>query len=99
MKVFAVIPKRRARVSGFKHSGWRVVEDSTPLSSSVRDVDFILRIIDDGADGFLFEFNSVDGEFCADSSHDTLAKAFCLAADMFAVSPTDWSLKPSPNRS
>lgn len=98
MKVFATIPKRRARVAGFKHSGWRVVNDSTLLSPYVRDVDFIIRITEDGANGFLFDYRSIDGEFCADSSHRTINEAFELASELFSVSASDWLLNPNAKR-
>ena len=98
MKFFATIQKRRARVAGFKNSGWRVVDESTPLSSEVRDIDFIIKITDDGSDGFLLDYKSTNGEFCADSSHNTIKQAFESASDIFGVSASDWLLSQNIKR-
>jgi hypothetical protein len=98
MKVFATIEKRRARVSGFKYSGWQIVDDSTPLPSMVSEVEFTIKIIGDGADGFLLDYKSNNGEFCADSSHQTMSKAFELASEMFGVTASDWLLGPNTTK-
>jgi hypothetical protein len=92
MKVYSQIRKRRLRVGGEQHTGWKLELASTPLHSPVRDLDFEFQIKDDGNANFLLCYSSLDGSLYGDTWHQTFAEAAEVALVEFGIQTHEWEL-------
>lgn len=88
MKSFATIARRVIRILGHPHSGWSPadLDDDNAL-----EVEFRFEITDDGNNGFLLVYQSLDGCYAADSWHETLAAAFTCAEESYGITPSEWA--------
>ena len=75
------------RVAGSPRRGWGPA-DADDLAARV--LPFRFDITDDGGGHFLLIYESLDGEFCADTWHASLEEAFAAAHDSFGIARSEW---------
>jgi hypothetical protein len=93
MCIFASIEARLVRITGWPKSGWRAADDDDP---SAREMPFRFAVTDDGGGHFLLVYHSLDGVYCADTWHESLADAFATAKEQFGIERDEWS-RPRPD--
>lgn len=83
----AIVPNHILAIIGDPMIGWQVVKQGTIDS---RLIEFTLSVQDDGAGHFLLVYSSLNGEFSADTWHETLEEAFGCAESELGVVQTEW---------
>lgn len=56
----------------------------------MKELPFRLTITDDGSGQFALDYKSLDGVYCADSSHEGLDAAFATAERQFGIGRSEW---------
>ena len=93
MTTLATIASRPLRITGWPHSGWRPADADDPSS---RVLMFRFTITDDGAEGFVLDFASLDGVFFNDSWYASLEKALTGATEVFGIARSEWRRTKNP---
>lgn len=90
MKSYAIIASRVVRILGHPNSGWSAadLDDDNALELAFR-----FEITDDGNQGFLLAYQSLDGRYAADSWHATLDEALALVEASFGITPAEWAMQ------
>jgi hypothetical protein len=88
-RVIARIPSVKVSLGGATHAGWLPRNASEPRPTPVREVEFNIEIVDLG-DGFLLQYEALDGSEVSDTWHPTLEDAMQVAAEDFGVHRSDW---------
>lgn len=94
MTIFASIPERLTRITGWPNSGWRATDAADPSS---KVLPFHFEITDDGNGSFLLAYHSLDEVFRADTWHETLEEAFVAAEECFDIARAEWKSPGSNN--
>lgn len=87
MKIFAHIQGHSVTIAVHPGSGWSTADEGTPGSF---DLEFRFEVTDDGNANYLLVYSSLDGQYSADSWHETLEEAFACAEELFGISPEEW---------
>ncbi len=89
MQTFARIPARTLLIAGHPNSSWSGADDGTPGSF---ELDFKFEITSDGGRGFLLVYASLDGQYAADSWHESIEAAYDAAAEQFGIERNEWQV-------
>lgn len=84
---YATVPVHTLAVLGHPNSGWKVTERG---AGDAQELEFTFAIQDDGAGNFLLVYSSLDGQFAADTWHETLEEAYLFAESELGVKRCEW---------
>jgi hypothetical protein len=87
MPIYASIPSRSVLIAVHPGGGWSAADEGTPGSL---ETEFWFNITDDGGGNYLLVYSSLDGQFAADTWHETPPEAYACAAEAFGIGENEW---------
>lgn len=87
MPPFKTVRSRVVAIAGDPTRGWAAAD---PDDLSAMEVPFDFSITSDGNANFLLVYRSVDGQYAADTWHETIEEAVSCASRTFGIEPSEW---------